>query len=80
MMDQLVNTVVEKTGLSQEQARSAADAVIGFLKDKLPAPIGGAIDSAVGGGGDAGQEGGGLADKASGMLGGIGGMFGGNKE
>lgn len=74
-MDQLVNTVSEKTGLSQEQARSAAEAVIGFLKDKLPAPAAGMLDSTIGGG-----EGGGLADQASNMLGGLGGMFGGNKE
>lgn len=75
MMDELVNSVSAKTGLSPEQAKSAAEAVIGFLKEKLPAPIAGALDSAVGGG-----EGGGLADSASGMLGGLGGMFGGNKE
>lgn len=77
-MDQLVNTVAEKTGLSHEQASSAAEAVIGFLKDKLPAPAAGMLDSAIGGGNEG--EGGGLADKASGMLGNLGGMFGGNKE
>ncbi len=77
-MDQLINTVSEKTGLSHEQAKSAAEAVIGFLKDKLPAPAAGMLDSAIGGGGEG--EGGGLADQASGMLGGLGGMFGGNKE
>lgn len=77
MMDQLVNTVAEKTGLSHEQAKSAAEAVIGFLKEKLPAPAAGMLDSTIGGGSG---ESGGLADQASGMLGGLGGMFGGNKE
>jgi hypothetical protein len=77
MMDELVNSVAAKTGLSPEQARSAADAVIGFLKERLPAPAASALDSAIGGGSG---EGGGLADSASNMLGGLGGMFGGNKE
>lgn len=76
MMDQLVNTVVEKTGLSHDQAQSAATAVIGFLKDKLPEPAASALNSAIGGG----ESSGGLADQASNMLGGLGGMFGGNKE
>lgn len=77
MMDQLINTVAEKTGLSHEQAQSAAEAVIGFLKEKLPEPAASLLGNAVGGDGN---EGGGLADQASNMLGGLGGMFGGNKE
>ncbi len=76
MLDELVNRVAERTGISQEQARTAAETVIGFLKERLPAPIAGALDSAVQGG-----EGssGGMMDQAGGMLGNLGGMFGGNK-
>lgn len=70
MMDQLVNTVAEKTGLSPEQALAAANAVVGFLGDKLPEPAASLLKSAVGGG----EGGGGLMDQASGLLGG---MFGG---
>jgi hypothetical protein len=77
MLDELVNRVAERTGLSEEQARTAADTVIGFLKERLPAPLAGALDGAVQGG-ETGA--GGLTDQAGGMLGNLGGMFGGNKE
>lgn len=78
MLDELVNRVAERTGLSQEQARTAAETVIGFLKERLPAPLAGAVDGAMQGGGDTS---GGMMDQAGGMLGNLGGMFGGsNKE
>lgn len=77
MLDELVNRVAERTGLSQEQARTAAETVIGFLKERLPAPVAGALDGAVQGG-ETGSSG--VMDQAGGMLGNLGGMFGGNKE
>ncbi|HEX8263819.1 MAG TPA: hypothetical protein VF596_00240 [Pyrinomonadaceae bacterium] len=77
MLDELVNRVAERTGLSQEQARTAAETVIGFLKERLPAPVAGALDGAVQGG-ETGSSG--MMDQARGMLGNLGGMFGGNKE
>jgi hypothetical protein len=77
MLDELVNRVAERTGLSQEQARTAAETVIGFLKERLPAPVAGALDGAVQGG-ETGSSG--MMDQAGGMLGNLGGMFGGNKE
>ena len=77
MLDELVNRVAERTGLSQEQARTAAETVIGFLKERLPAPVAGALDGAVQGG-EAGSSG--MMDQAGGMLGNLGGMFGGNIE
>jgi uncharacterized protein (DUF2267 family) len=43
-MDELINQVVQKTGLSQDQARQAVTVVIKFLKDRLPAPIAAQID------------------------------------
>ncbi len=73
-MDELVKQVAQKTGIAEEQARTAVTTVLGFLKERLPAPIAGQIDSVIGGG--AGAVGG-IADKAGDMLGGIGGMFGG---
>jgi nucleoid DNA-binding protein len=39
MMDELIKRVTEKTGLSQDQAKAAAQSVIGFLKEKLPAVV-----------------------------------------
>ena len=69
-MDELINQVVQRTGIPEDKARMAVDTVLGFLKTKLPAPIAGQIDSVVGGGGTEGA--GGLGDVA----GQLGGMFG----
>ena len=76
-MDELVRQVVERTGISEPQARTAVETVVGFLKERLPAPIAGQVDNAVAG--SAGVVGG-IADKAGDVLGGLGGMFGGKKE
>ena len=80
MMDELISAVSTRTGLSQDQARSAVDAVLGLLKTRLPAPLANHLDSLTGGsagaaaadsgGGEtSGTEGGGLASEAAGMLG-----------
>ena len=71
-MDQLTSFVSQKTGLSQDQANQAAQAVIDFLKSKLPGPIASQLDGVLGGGGA-----GGVAGQAQGMLGNLGGMLGG---
>lgn len=67
-MDELVKVVSEKTGLSEEMSRKAAETVISFLKDKLPAPIAGQIDNVL-----SDASAGGLED----LAGGLGGMLGG---
>ena len=64
-MDELIKLVVAKTGLPEATAKQAVDTVIGFLKDKLPAPIADRLDDIL--------EGDGAAD----LLGGLGGLFGG---
>ncbi|HEX2640523.1 MAG TPA: hypothetical protein VHL50_08130 [Pyrinomonadaceae bacterium] len=73
-MEELVRRVSEKAGISEEQARSAVQTVADFLKERVPAPYSGYIDSFMSGG--EGQSGGGFGD----LAGGLGGMFGGNKE
>ncbi len=50
-MDELVKQVQQRTGLSEEQARQAVETVVNLLKQRLPAPIAGQIDSALSGGG-----------------------------
>jgi hypothetical protein len=50
-MDELVKLVSQKTGISEEVARTAVETVIGYLKEKLPDPIAGQIDSVLSGGG-----------------------------
>ena len=70
MMDELLNRVTEKTGLSPDQAKSAVESVLGFLKEKLPAPLASGLDSLVGGGESSAEASGeGLMGKASAALG-----------
>ncbi len=63
-MDELVNLVSQKTGISQDQARTAVTTVLNFLKERLPAPIAAQIDNVISGKG------------AGDVLGGLGGMLG----
>ena len=68
-MDELIKQVVSKTGISEDQARTAVTTVLGFVKDKLPAPIASQIDTAITGeGGGVGGTLGDLASKAGGLL------------
>jgi hypothetical protein len=83
MMDELISEVCAKTGLNQDQARSAVDAVLGLLKKRAPAPLATYLDGVSGGsaGADSGGEGrgagsGGLANEASTLAGNL---FGGRK-
>ena len=69
-MEQLIKLVSEKTGISQEQATTAVQTVVTFLKDKLPAGIGTQVDSFIkGGAGSMGDIAGSLKDKVGGMFG-----------
>jgi len=64
-MDELVNLIVEKTGIPEATARQVVDVVIDFLKEKLPDPIGNSLEDLL--------EGKGPTD----LLGGLSGLFGG---
>ena len=44
-MEELIQTVADKTGISPDQARSAIETVIDHLKDKLPMGLGDKIES-----------------------------------
>lgn len=75
-MDELINLVVQKTGISPEDARKAVEVVVTELKSRLPGPIAGHIDSLIAGGlsggintlaGEAGEM---LKGKLSGLFGG----------
>jgi uncharacterized protein (DUF2267 family) len=46
-MDELVKLVSSKVGINEAQARQAVQVVLGYLKEKLPAPIAGQIDAAL---------------------------------
>jgi len=66
-MDELVDLIVEKTGIPEATAKQVVDVVMDFLKEKLPAPIAGSLDTFLGG------------DSAGNLLDGLGDLFGGNK-
>jgi hypothetical protein len=46
-MDELTKLIVDKTGLSDANARLAIETVLNFLKTKLPAPIAIQLDSVI---------------------------------
>jgi len=50
-MNELIDQVCQRTGLSQEKAQEAVDTVLGYLKKKLPGPIASQLDSSIAGGG-----------------------------
>lgn len=50
-MEELINLVSQKTGIPKDKARAAVDVVVEFLKDRLPEPLAGQVDSLLGGGG-----------------------------
>ncbi len=58
-MDELIKTVSAKTGLPPDKAQQAAEAVLDYLKAKLPAPVAGQIDALL--------KGGNLGDLAKGL-------------
>jgi hypothetical protein len=71
-MDELINLVVKKTGISQDEAQKAVQVVVDFLKSKLPGPVANHLDSFISGGmstlaGEAGEM---LKGKLGGILGG----------
>jgi len=67
-MDELVKQVAQRTGISEDNARTAVTTVLGFLKDKLPAPIASQIDNVVGAGAEGGGTGGDIASAVGGLL------------
>ena len=63
-MDELVNLVAKKTGLTPEMSKTVVVMVLDFVKKKLPAPIVSQIDTVLG------------SSSAAGVAGAIGGLFG----
>jgi hypothetical protein len=49
MLDQLVATVSQKTGITPDKARQAVDSVVSQIKAKLPAPVSAHIDEMMAG-------------------------------
>lgn len=69
-MDELIQLLTQKTGLPDDKARIAAETVVGFLKQRLPAGISEQLTSAL-----TGTSGEGIAEKVKGMAAGLGSAF-----
>ena len=69
-MEELIQQVAAKAGISEDQARSAVSTVADFVKARVPAPMAAQIDSAMSGKGEGFGGGfGDLASKVGGLLG-----------
>jgi hypothetical protein len=44
-MKELINVIVQKTGISEENAQKSVQMTLGFLKAKLPTPVAAQLDS-----------------------------------
>jgi hypothetical protein len=73
-MDELINLVSQRTGIPADKAQMAIQTVLGFVKEKLPAPMAAQLDSLVAGGSDGASNS--IGDIGS-MAKGLGGLFGG---
>jgi len=67
-MDELVQLVAKKAGISKSQAKKAVDTVMDFLDDKLPEPFDSQVKQAM--------EDGQVAEVVDGVSLGLGGMLG----
>jgi len=48
-MQEIIALITQKTGISEQQAQTAVDTVVGYLKQKLPGPLAAQLDSVVAG-------------------------------
>lgn len=67
-MDQLVQMIVQRTGISESQAREAVNMVLSYAKERLPEPMASQLDGVL-----AGNVSGDVAKQA---MDGLGGLFG----
>jgi hypothetical protein len=66
MQQELIRMVAEKTGVSEDKARVAAETVVGYLKGKLPPAVSNQLDSVAAGGGSVGDIASGIGSKFGG--------------
>ena len=76
-MEELIKQVTERTGISEDQARTAVNTVLGYVKDRIPAPFGSQLDSLIGTGAGAAGD---LAGRAGDVIGNLGGILGGGQK
>jgi len=56
-VNELIEQLKSRVGLDDDKARSAAQTVVEFLKNRLPAPVASQLESALSGGGAEGIAG-----------------------
>jgi hypothetical protein len=76
-MNELINQITQRTGISESQAQQAVQIVTNFLKQRLPGPAASQLDNFVSQGGQGGKGMGGSMGQAAQNLGG---MFGGSDQ
>ena len=64
-MEELIQQVSQRAGISEEQARTAVETVAEILKDRIPAPYNKYVETFI-----TGEGGGGFGSMLSGMFGG----------
>jgi hypothetical protein len=69
MLNEIINKVVQKTGISEEHATAAVATVVDFLKSKLPAPLASQIEGFLNGNSGISGAVGGAKDAASDVFG-----------
>jgi hypothetical protein len=67
-MEELIKQVTARAGISEDQARSAINTVLDFVKTRLPEPIAGQVDNVIGGGEGVSGVVGDIADKVGGFF------------
>jgi hypothetical protein len=67
-MEELIKQVTARAGISEDQARSAINTVLDFVKTRLPEPIAGQVDNVIGGGDGVSGVVGDIADKVGGFF------------
>ena len=72
-MDQLIEQITQRTGISDDQARAAVGMVLEFVKSRLPAPLAAQLSGLLDGSAQAPGQANDIAQQA---LGNIGGLFG----
>jgi hypothetical protein len=71
-MNEIIQRLIDKTGMPEDKAATAVETVVDFLKEKLPSPVASQIDNLMSGGE-------GMASKLGGLGSSLGGMFGRNE-
>lgn len=72
-MNEMIQRLIEKTGLSEEQASTAVDTVVQFLKEKMPPQLASQLDSLTGNSDGSSES---MVGKLGSMGASLGGMFG----